>query len=131
MMNDKLLIMSLLFVVFSCDLVRAQGVKKISNDELVALMKQPDLQLVDVRTPEEVSFGIIEGAEHRDFYHPEFASKMTELNKNKPIVVYCAAGGRSAQTGEVLKTMGFKEVYDLTGGFRHWQEEGNPVKILE
>ena len=131
MIKYKLLIVSLVLSLFACGLATAQEVKKISNEELVALMKQPDLQLVDVRTPEEVSFGIIEGAEHKDFYHPEFASKMEELNKNKPIVVYCAAGGRSAQTGEVLKTMGFKEVYDLTGGFRHWQEEGNPVKILK
>ena len=131
MIKYKLLVVSLLITALACGLVNAQEVKKISNEELVALMKQPYLQLVDVRTPEEVSFGIIEGAEHRDYYHPEFASKMNELNKNKPIVVYCAAGGRSAQTGEVLKTMGFKEVYDLTGGFRHWQEAGNPVKILE
>ena len=118
-------------MTLSSGLVNAQGVKKISNEELVVLMKQPDLQLVDVRTPEEVSFGIIEDAEHRDFYHPEFASKMKELNKNKPIVVYCAAGGRSAQTGEVLKNIGFQEIYDLTGGFRHWQDAGNPVKKLE
>ena len=80
-MKYKLLFVSLLFVMLSWETVNAQGVKKISNEELVALMKQPDLQLVDVRTSEEVSFGIIEGAEHRDFYHPEFASKMKELNK--------------------------------------------------
>jgi rhodanese-related sulfurtransferase len=130
-MNYKLLVVSFLFVVVAYDLADAQEVKKISNEELVALMKQPDLQLIDVRTPEEVSFGIIEGAQHIDYYDPEFASKMKRLNKDKPVVVYCAAGGRSAQTGEVLKNLGFNDVYDLTGGFRHWQEAGHVIEKLK
>lgn len=130
-MQYKLLIVSFLFVVIAYDLADAQEVKKISNEELVALMKRPELQLVDLRTPEEVSFGIIEGAQHIDFYDPELATKMKNLNKDKPVAVYCAAGGRSAQTGEVLKNMGFQEVYDITGGFRHWQEEGHPIKKLD
>jgi rhodanese-related sulfurtransferase len=130
-MNYKLLVVSFLFVVVAYDLADAQEVKKISNEELVALMKQPDLQLIDVRTPEEVSFGIIEGAQHIDYYDPEFASKMKRLNKDKPVVVYCAAGGRSAQTGEVLKNLGFNDVYDLTGGFRHWQEDGHVIEKLK
>jgi len=37
---------------------------------------------------------------------------MKRLNKDKPVVVYCVAGGRSAQTGEVLKNLGFNEVYE-------------------
>lgn len=131
MINYKLLVVSWLFVMIACDLANAQEAKKISNEELVALMTQPDLQLIDVRTPKEVYFGIIEGAQHIDFYDPKFESKMKELNKDKPVVVYCAAGGRSAQTGDVLKNMGFQEIYDLTGGYRHWEEEGLPVKKLE
>ncbi len=131
MIKHKLLVVSWLFVAFSCGLANAQEVKKISNEELIALMTQPGLQLVDVRTPEEVSFGIIEGAHHIDFYDPKFESKMKELNKDKPVVVYCAAGGRSAQTGNVLNNMGFQEIYDLTGGYRHWEEEGLPIKKLE
>jgi len=94
-------------------------------------MKRPELQLVDVRTMEEVSFGIIEGAQHIDFYDPELATKMKKLNKDKPLAIYCVTGGRSAQIGKVLKNMGFQEVYDLTGGIRHWQEEGHPIKKLE
>ncbi len=127
----KLLVVSWLFVVLACGLANAQEVRKISNEELVALMKQQGLQLVDVRTPEEVSFGVIEGAHHIDFYDSKFESKMEELNKDKPVVVYCAAGGRSAQTGDILKNMGFQEIYDLTRGYRHWEEEGLPVKKLE
>jgi len=89
-------------------------------------MKDEDLQLVDVRTPEEWSFGIIEGATKIDYYDPEFAAKFDQLDKAKPLAIYCAAGGRSAQAAAKLQTAGFKEIYDLGRGFRGWKAAGLP-----
>ena len=111
----------------ACDFQSRAQVTKISNQELVDLMENEDLQLVDVRTPEEIEAGMIEGAENIDFRNPEFRNNIDKLDKNKPIAVYCGAGGRSGKTGALLQELGFKEIYDLTGGFSLWEAEEFPV----
>jgi len=105
----------------------AQHISRINNNELIELLKQSDVQLVDVRTPNEVASGIIEGAAIIDFYDPEFGTKINKLNKEKPIAVYCAAGGRSAKVANKLARLGFMKIYDLKKGFKGWESEGNPV----
>ena len=45
-----------------------------------------------------------------------------DLNINSPIVVYCGGGSRASLAGKVLKEMGFKNVYNLEGGYRGWKE---------
>jgi rhodanese-related sulfurtransferase len=101
--------------------------KKINNQELLELKIKGDLQLVDVRTPEEVAEGKIEGAQNIDFRDPKFKEEISTLDKNKPVVVYCGAGGRSGKTSALLQELGFKEIYDLSGGFTQWKAESFPV----
>ena len=96
-------------ISFACSTSDAQQISRISNEELVGLMKQPEVQLLDVRTPEEVAYGIIEGATVIDIYDSQFIEKVGKLDKEKPIVVYCAAGGRSAKAAMKLKDLGFKK----------------------
>lgn len=114
-------------ISFACSTSDAQQVSRISNEELAGLMKQPEVQLLDVRTPEEVAHGIIEGATVIDIYDPQFIEKVGKLDKEKPIVVYCAAGGRSAKAAMKLKDLGFKKIYDLKAGYRGWKSEGYPT----
>lgn len=116
----------MLLVMVACSSPSDAQSKRISNEEMAALMKKEGVQIVDVRTPQEVSFGIIEGAKTIDFYDPAFESKISALDKTKPIVVYCAVGGRSASAATKLQSLGFKEIYDLKGGFRGWQGAGYP-----
>ena len=47
--------------------------------------------------------------------------------KDKPVIVYCASGGRAALSGQALKEMGYDEVYNL-GGFNDWAESGGAVE---
>ncbi len=101
--------------------------KVITGDELIELRKNPDVQLVDIRTPEEWQQGVIEGASKINFYDKEFMPKIEKMDKAKPIVIYCAAGGRSSNAAKKLVTAGFVEVYDLGIGFRGWKAEGRPV----
>ncbi|NQZ75061.1 MAG: rhodanese-like domain-containing protein [Ekhidna sp.] len=115
------------FFAFACGSTDAQKASRIGNEKLVELLKTPDLQLLDVRTPEEVSYGIIETATVIDFYDPEFAAKVSQLDKDKPIAVYCAAGGRSANASKKLIDLGFKEIYDLKEGYRGWTGAGYPT----
>ena len=84
--------------------------------------------LLDVRTPGEVARGSIRGASVVDIRDPDFKRKVNSMQKDKPIFVYCASGGRSASAADTLSELGFKEVYDLKGGISSWQRAGLPVE---
>ena len=70
---------------------------------------------------------MIQGAENIDFRGEHFKEKIARLDKDRPIAVYCAAGIRSGKASEILLSMGFKEIYDLSGGFSQWQGEENLI----
>lgn len=82
------------------------------------------IQLIDVRTPGEFAEGHIEGTVNYDFYAADFAQKIGKLDKNRPVMVYCAAGGRSASAAGQFKKLGFAKVYDLDGGMGAWKKAG-------
>ncbi|MBN4052174.1 MAG: hypothetical protein COC01_05365 [Bacteroidetes bacterium] len=81
--------------------------------------------ILDVRTLEEVEQGIIPGAINIDYYSDTFEEEIKKLDPNVPVLVYCQSGGRSSKTMELMSTLGFKEVYNLLGGFGSWKEEKN------
>jgi rhodanese-related sulfurtransferase len=88
----------------------------------------PNEQLIDVRTPAEYQTGHLPHSTLIDFKGEDFREKMAQLDKNKPVMVYCAAGGRSTATMTLLKEMGFREVYELEGGFTRWRKAGQEIK---
>ena len=88
------------------------------------LQQDPTVQLLDVRTPEEFKSGYIAGAKNLNFYDDDFAQQIAKLDKTKPVMVYCAKGGRSASAAEQLNQAGFSKVYDLTGGMYAWKAAG-------
>ena len=83
--------------------------------------------LIDVRTPEEVASGHIDGAENFDFRADDFRQKIGALDKNKTYFLYCASGKRSGQASLAMVEMGFKSIYTLRGGLNAWEEEKLPV----
>ena len=95
--------------------------RKVNKAEFAKLMKKSGAQLIDVRTSREFSNGFIAGAKNIDYNGESFEKQMKKLDKNKPVLVYCAAGGRSENAAELLKEWGFKEVYDLIGGYNGWK----------
>lgn len=76
--------------------------------------------ILDVRTADEVSQGAIKGSEHIDFYSEDFMEQVSKLDKNKPVYIYCAAGGRSSEAMGKMSAAGFRELYNLKGGYRAW-----------
>ena len=100
--------------------------ENISNEVLAKELMDKAL-ILDVRTPEETQLGIIEGATVINFHDDDFEAKIQLMEKSKPIVVYCASGGRSSQAASILAEQGFMEVYNLEGGLYGWQNEGLPV----
>ena len=85
------------------------------------LVELTDYQLIDVRTPEEVAQGAIEGSVNIDFKSDDFKAKIAALDKSKPTLVYCAGGYRSGKAADQMKEMGFVYVIDLDGGFSAWE----------
>lgn len=78
-------------------------------------------QLIDVRTPGEFESGHIEGAHNVDWMDDAaFDRGVAELDPEKPVLVYCQAGVRSADAAAALEKRGFKKVYDLKGGYGDW-----------
>ncbi|EPR67009.1 Rhodanese domain protein [Cyclobacterium qasimii M12-11B] len=84
--------------------------------------------VLDVRTKQEVDQGLITGAVNIDFLEEGFAEKISGLDKNQTILVYCKVGGRSGKAADLLVAKGFKHVYNLEGGYDRWKENGLPVK---
>jgi phage shock protein E len=102
--------------------------KTIGLKEAQALLvaNDPNLQIVDLRTPAEIKeTGIIAGAKVMDYTAPDFSAKVKQLSKKRPVLVYCAAGGRSASAAQQLHQQGFKMVYDMSPGMSGWLNEGN------
>lgn len=84
-------------------------------------------QIVDVRTPAEWNEGIMEGAAMINFYDADFDKQLENLDKEKPVAVYCKVGGRSGQAMAKMKDMGFKEIYNLKGGMDAWKSAKKPT----
>ena len=84
-------------------------------------------QLVDVRTPSEFAIGHIKRAANINFTDDDFEDAAKKrLDKTKPVFLYCFSGKRSADAAAFLRTLGFKEIYDLNGGFAQWTASSKP-----
>jgi len=82
--------------------------------------------LIDVRSPDEFKSGFIPGA--RNILLQDLPQKLNTLPKDKPLILYCRSGSRSASAAGMLKQAGFEDVYDL-GGIFGWASSGYPVKM--
>ncbi len=114
-----------------------ERVNHVSADELLEMRQsRDDLLIVDVREESEFAAGHIPGARLiprgtlEGAADPAYPKRDPELCKarQRPIVVYCATGGRSAMAADTLQQMGFEEVYNLAGGFENWAAEDLPVE---
>jgi rhodanese-related sulfurtransferase len=86
------------------------------------------VQVLDVRTAGEYSGSHLKNVMLADWTNKaQFEERVKYLDKNKTLLVYCAAGGRSGQAAVWLKEQGFKEVVNLKGGITAWNAAGKPV----
>jgi thioredoxin 1 len=84
-------------------------------------------QLVDVRTTEEYLRGHLKKAANLNFTDDNFEDLVkAKLDKTRPVFVYCFSGRRSADAATFLRDLGFKEVYDMAGGFAKWTSSSKP-----
>jgi glyoxylase-like metal-dependent hydrolase (beta-lactamase superfamily II)/rhodanese-related sulfurtransferase len=87
---------------------------------------EPDLQVVDIRNPGELAAGVVPGAVRIPL--ARLLDRHRELDREAPTVVYCAGGYRSSIAASLLRSVGFRQVADLQGGFDAWSAAGLPVE---
>ncbi len=86
------------------------------------------LQLIDVRTPEEVARGAIPGAQSLPLH--QLPLRLDALDKERSVVFYCQSGARSAQACAYLAQHGHDRIYNLRGGILAWIRHGLPLEPL-
>lgn len=86
--------------------------------------------IMDVRTPAEFDMSHITGAINVDVQNKDFASMVASLDKDKTYLVHCTknpVGGRSSRALETLQSLGFRNLYNLEGGYIAWKEAELPL----
>ena len=107
-----------------------QAVPKVTAEEAKRLMAEENALLVDVRDSAELTkSGKLKGALHISRGLLEFKADSdtayhdAAFQKDRPVILYCASGGRSALSGKTLKDLGFEKVHNL-GAFKDAAEAG-------
>jgi phage shock protein E len=108
----------------------AVGAPLMTQEELLAHLdrKDPQVVVLDVRTPEEFAAGHVPGA--RNVSHDQLAANLDQLAslKDKQVVLYCRTGRRTALATETLKSAGFQNLRHLEGDYQAWAAANRPVE---
>jgi sulfur-carrier protein adenylyltransferase/sulfurtransferase len=97
------------------------AIPEITVQDLKALMDtEKDIFILDVRNPDEYAICHLPATL---IPLKELPSRLSELNPEQQIVVYCHGGGRSGRAVAFLQTVGFKDVVNLRGGITAWAQE--------
>ena len=118
----------LIILIASCTNVQSQNAKtSLPAAEYFEKMKvNLNAPILDVRTPDEFSKGHLTRAVNINFNDANFAKNISEIDKNKPVFVYCLSGGRSGKAATQMRNEGFKEVYEMEGGMMKWRAANLP-----
>lgn len=119
-MKTKIILAMSFFMFFVACKPQSKEIKNISVEDLKTVLND-DIQLIDVRTPEEWKDGIIEGAKKICVTTNDFEEKSNKmLDKSKPVYIYCRSGVRSLVASKILLENGFN-VYNVEGGYNKWK----------
>jgi hydroxyacylglutathione hydrolase/adenylyltransferase/sulfurtransferase len=98
---------------------------EIGPERAAELLREGDVQLVDVREGHEVQQGRLAGSRHIAL--GELAVQASTLDQDRPVLFYCRVGGRSAMAATAFRQAGF-EAYSLAGGLVAWHGQGRPLE---
>lgn len=99
------------------------------EDTHAAIDRKDDVVLLDVREADEVAGGVLPGAIHLPRGFLEQRIEDTVGDRNKPIIIYCAGGVRSAYAAKTLQELGYTDVKSMEGGFSRWKQKGYAFEI--
>jgi hydroxyacylglutathione hydrolase len=101
-------------------------VPQITSKELAEQLRSGDTAVLDVRGRAEWEAGHLPGVENIPVGY--LADRLDEIPRDKPLVVHCQGGARSAIAASLLRSKGFDNVINLGGGYADWQAAGNPTE---
>jgi rhodanese-related sulfurtransferase len=84
--------------------------------------------LIDVRTADEVAQGVIDGAIHIPLHL--LPLRAADIPQDKPVVIYCRSGARSAQACSFMASKGYSNMHNLSGGIMAWARSGNAISRM-
>jgi rhodanese-related sulfurtransferase len=105
----------------------SSAVEKLGIEEFAAKAAEPNIVVLDVRTPGEFAQGHLANAINIDFESGYFEQEIAKLDKNATYAVYCRSGNRSGQAVKVMADLGFTDMYDMDGGVIDWAAAGKPL----
>ncbi|HMK25102.1 MAG TPA: rhodanese-like domain-containing protein [Chitinophagaceae bacterium] len=118
----------LLFSTFSSQ-GQQDSSRKIGPDKFEKGISKQGIQVLDVRTSGEYQGGHIKNALLADWNDKnQFNDRIKYVDKDKPVYIYCAVGGRSSAAAAWMRENGFANVLELNGGFNEWKKERKPVE---
>lgn len=103
------------------------AVTDVTPTDAVAVLAEPGVTVVDVRTPGEFAAGHLAGAVNIDIEGGSFEQEVADLPKDATYVVYCQSGNRSGTATKQLADLGFTDLYDVEGGIIAWQAAGGAL----
>lgn len=101
----------------------------ITPEQFEEIMKTEEYELIDVRSPQELSEGSIPGHTMINFYEPDFMNKINELDRDKTYLLYCRSGNRSGQACGLMANLGFNKLFNLIGGIGAWNQMKSMEKV--
>ncbi len=124
-MKKFLILLAMLSIAFNA-YTQSNGAH-LDAEAFKAAIDKDDALLLDVRTPAEFATGHIEGAANEDWLAGDLLKDVSGIDKTKPVLLYCAVGGRSGKAMAAMIEAGFTDVRDLKGGFTAWEADKLPV----
>lgn len=119
-MKFFLTLILLAFLMVSCQSQTDSKIEVVSKSEFKQEISKENSQLVDVRTADEFAGGSLPNAVNIDVNGDDFETKIQQLDKTKPVYVYCRSGARSRTAAKKMVELGFTHVIDLEGGYMNW-----------
>jgi len=107
---------------------RLSPVNDVGTLEATRLINSSNAVLLDVRETQEYEGGRLPKAVHIPLSQLESRSGELGKSKDRPVVAYCMTGNRSSLAAKVLEKAGFKDIYQLRGGYRAWKDAGLPIE---
>lgn len=102
-----------------------QSYPEVTPKDIAGKVQGGELTVVDVRSGAEWEEGHIPGAQH--ILLGKLPERIHEVPTDKPVLVQCRTGGRSAIAASILQAHGYTNVMNLQGGIVQWSEEGLPI----
>lgn len=106
----------------------ASGVRRIGSAEAVRIINRQSGVVIDVREPEEFKAGHIAKAVNIPLSQINAHNQELKKLKERPLIVCCASGMRSARAAAALRRQGFPAAYNLAGGIDAWRTQNLPLE---